>query len=213
MQINQVEQETGVTKKNIRFYEQQGLLCPARQEGNGYRDYSAQDVAVLLRIKLLRKLDVPLADIRAMLEGSMSLADGMRRHQVVLEGRQKDLENAIQLTQTLGRVGGRLEDLDACEPLEQILSLEKKGVCFVNVRKEDKTKKYRGAALAGGVFLALLLLVEGIMVWGILSDTPPLPMAVLVIAIPLVLAGGVLVALKQRFKEIEGGEEDAAGQY
>lgn len=213
MQINQVEQETGVTKKNIRFYEQQGLLNPARQEGNGYRDYSPEDVAVLLRIKLLRKLDVPLSEIRTMLEGKMTLADGMRRHQVVLESRQKDLENAMQLTQALGHIGGRLADLNASEPLEQIIALEKKGVCFVDVTKKDKTKKYRGAVLAASLLLAGVLLFEALMIWGIMQDAPPLPLAVLIVALPLILAAGVLAALKQRMKEIKGGEEDAADQY
>ncbi|MBO7135160.1 MAG: MerR family transcriptional regulator, partial [Spirochaetaceae bacterium] len=30
MKIYQVEELVGITKKNIRFYEDQGLLCPSR---------------------------------------------------------------------------------------------------------------------------------------------------------------------------------------
>ena len=37
MKINQVEQLVGITKKNIRFYEEQGLLSPGRNRENGYR--------------------------------------------------------------------------------------------------------------------------------------------------------------------------------
>ena len=54
MKINQVEAAVGVTKKNIRFYEEEGLLAPCRNAGNGYREYSEEDVARLRRIKLLR---------------------------------------------------------------------------------------------------------------------------------------------------------------
>lgn len=32
-------------------------------------------------------------------------------------------------------------------------------------------------------------------------------------AIPLLMMAGAFVVLKQRFREIEGGEQDAAGQY
>ena len=59
MKINEVEAAVGVTKKNIRFYEEEGLITPSREPGNGYRSYSQADVERLRRIKLLRKLDVP----------------------------------------------------------------------------------------------------------------------------------------------------------
>ncbi|MDE7044288.1 MAG: MerR family transcriptional regulator, partial [Acetatifactor sp.] len=64
MKINEVEQTIGITKKNIRFYEQEGLLNPSRNLSNGYRDYSETDLERLRQIKLLRKLDIPLEEIR-----------------------------------------------------------------------------------------------------------------------------------------------------
>ena len=39
MKINEVEALVGITKKNIRFYEEQGLLKPGRNSQNGYREY------------------------------------------------------------------------------------------------------------------------------------------------------------------------------
>ena len=44
MKINEVEAAVGVTKKNIRFYEEEGLINPGREPGNGYRSYSQADV-------------------------------------------------------------------------------------------------------------------------------------------------------------------------
>ena len=70
MKINEVEALVGITKKNIRFYEAEGLLAPRRNSDNGYRDYGEEDVAVLRRIKLMRKLGLPLEDIRQMLSGA-----------------------------------------------------------------------------------------------------------------------------------------------
>ena len=40
MKINEVEAAVGVTKKNIRFYEEEGLITPSREPGNGYRSYA-----------------------------------------------------------------------------------------------------------------------------------------------------------------------------
>ena len=51
MKINEVEAAVGVTKKNIRFYEEEGLISPRREPGNGYRSYSEADVERLRRIK------------------------------------------------------------------------------------------------------------------------------------------------------------------
>ena len=44
MRINEVERRVGVTKKNIRFYEEEGLLKPGRNAENGYREYGEADV-------------------------------------------------------------------------------------------------------------------------------------------------------------------------
>ena len=70
MKINQVEQLAGITKGNIRFYEKEGLISPGRNSENGYREYGDEEVARLQQIKLMRKLGVPLEEIRAMLSGS-----------------------------------------------------------------------------------------------------------------------------------------------
>ena len=107
MKINEVEALVGITKKNIRFYEEQGLLKPGRNSQNGYREYGEPEVELLRQIKLLRKLGVPLEEIRQMQTGSRTLGDGMRRHLVTLERERKNLDQAVQFCQALrtGRSG------------------------------------------------------------------------------------------------------------
>ena len=68
LKINEVEALVGITKKNIRFYEEKGLLSPSRNSENVYRDYGEAEVSVLQRIKLMRKLGVPIDEIRRMQE-------------------------------------------------------------------------------------------------------------------------------------------------
>ena len=54
MKIKQVEELVGITRKNIRFYEEQGLLNVERAE-NGYREYLSlihiSQETYLLRLK------------------------------------------------------------------------------------------------------------------------------------------------------------------
>ena len=112
MKINEVEQLVGVTKRNIRFYEKEGLLSPGRTD-NGYRDYGEADVEALRKIKLLRKLDVPLEEIRRMQQGTLTLTDGVRRHIIQLERAQDNLATMRSLCQELAESGEQLASLDA----------------------------------------------------------------------------------------------------
>ena len=120
MKINEVEALVGIIKKNIRFYEAEGLLTPRRNSENGYRDYGDADVAVLQRIKLLRKLGVPLEEIRQMQSGAHTVGDGMRRHLVTLEREQENLAAAARLCAGLTECREKLETLDAQALLEQM---------------------------------------------------------------------------------------------
>lgn len=213
MLIKDVERLVGITQKNIRFYEKEGLLAPRRQAGNGYRDYTEEDVQRLQRIKLLRKLDVPLEEIGAMLSGRLTLAEGMRRHLVTLERRRENLANAHSLCQALTGEAGLLQGLDAQRYLERMQEMEQKGVRFVDVKNQDKRRRSKGAWLAAGVFVGLMALLETLLAWTVLSEPPPAPIAALLLSVPPVFAVGALLALRQRLKEIERNEIDAYRQY
>lgn len=213
LQIKEVEALAGVTRKNIRFYEKEGLLAPRRQAGNGYRDYTEEEVDRLRRIKLLRKLDVPLEEIGAMLAGRLTLAQGMRRHLVTLERRQENLAAARALSERLVQEPGLLEGLDAAAYLAELAGLEEKGVRFIDVKQQDKKTRTRGALIAAGVFLGLMALLEALMAWALTTEPAPLPIALLILGIPPVFVVGALLALRQRLREIERSEIDAYREY
>ena len=97
MKINEVEQQAGITKRNIRFYEQQGLLSPKRNGENGYRDYTEEEVEELKKIKLLRKLSLPIEEIRKIQTGELVLEDALMRQVIVLEREKTDLEATVKL--------------------------------------------------------------------------------------------------------------------
>ena len=66
VRIQEAGAAAGLTKKAIAYYEAQRLVVPAVLS-NGYRDFSAQDVARLRRIAVLRQLGLDVAAIRDVL--------------------------------------------------------------------------------------------------------------------------------------------------
>ena len=58
MTIKEVEQITGLSRSNIRFYEKEELINPARNGSNGYREYSEDDIKTIKKIAYLRTLGI-----------------------------------------------------------------------------------------------------------------------------------------------------------
>lgn len=146
MKINEVEAAVGVTKKNIRFYEEEGLISPRREPGNGYRSYSEADVERLRRIKLLRKLDVPLAEIRQMLEGECTLAEGMSRQLERLNTRRADLDEAVNFCTLLQKEPVSLNELDVEQTLARLTAKEEQGADAVVGMRYASASVMQGAA-------------------------------------------------------------------
>lgn len=52
MRIGDLAHETGVSRRLLRYYEEQGLLRPTRLD-NGYREYAEADVAMVRHIRVM----------------------------------------------------------------------------------------------------------------------------------------------------------------
>lgn len=59
----------------------------------------------------------------------------------------------------------------------------------------------------------LMLDTVALLVWAELTDPLPFGLWLIIALIPFAVIVGVLLALKERFKEIEGGEEHEAAKY
>ncbi|MBL6598807.1 MAG: Cu(I)-responsive transcriptional regulator [Alphaproteobacteria bacterium] len=66
MNIGAAEQASGLPAKTIRYYEDIGLLIPARRD-NGYRDYGRTDIHKLAFLKRARGLGFSIEDCRALM--------------------------------------------------------------------------------------------------------------------------------------------------
>lgn len=111
MTIKEIEELTGMTRANIRFYESEGLISPNRST-NGYRDYSQQDADILEKIKLLRSLHISLEEIKALQAGNRRLADTLEQHIRHLMEQREDIDQAQRICTAMRQDGASYENLD-----------------------------------------------------------------------------------------------------
>lgn len=94
MNIKEVEVRTGLSRSNIRFYEKEKLIEPLRNESNGYRDYSENDVENIKKIAYLRTLGISIEDIRSIISEKVTLREMLERQNEVLKSQITDLNKA-----------------------------------------------------------------------------------------------------------------------
>lgn len=94
--IAQVSKQFQISTRTLRYYEQIGLIRPARKEGSAYRVYDAADIARLRQIVILRKLRIPLKQIQEILTSS-----GTERIVAEFQRALSELENEIAALSTI----------------------------------------------------------------------------------------------------------------
>lgn len=102
-----------INKKTLLFYDQAGLFSPAVVGENGYRYYSYSQCMLLEKILFLRRLGVPVEDIRRQLK-TAGAADTL---EFLSEQREKNREH-IRILREYDRILGQKE-----EELREALSL------------------------------------------------------------------------------------------
>lgn len=213
MKINEVEQQVNITKKNIRFYEQQGLLSPKRNLENGYRDYSEEDVIELKKIKMLRKLSLPLEEIRRIQKGDLILSDALQRQVILLERERASLEETTRLCRLLSEETCQYATFSPDKYLERMVEMEQEGTKFLNVSRHDIMHKKLAPMIFSSLFIVIMIGIITAVIWSYLTAAISLWATGLLILIPIVMIMSIVTVLLQRMKEIEGGEEDVARKY
>lgn len=94
MTIKEAEKYTGLSRSNIRFYEKERLIAPARKEGSGYREYSENDIEDIKKIACLRTLGISVENIRSIISGELSLQKALEEQSVQLKMKIEDLSRA-----------------------------------------------------------------------------------------------------------------------
>ena len=104
MNGKETEKLTGISRRNLRFYEDQGLIEPSRNPANDYRDYSDKDIEKLKIIRSLRTLDVPLELISDYFKGKITIAELSEKQEKRLSEKQKEVEIALNICKELHNI-------------------------------------------------------------------------------------------------------------
>ena len=214
MKIYQVEELVGITKKNIRFYEDKGLLNPERNPQNDYREYSLEDVRLLEKIKLLRKLSVPIEEINLLENGKLSMTQCMNQQIERLEKEQKNVQVMKEFCERLKEEAVDINSLNAQSYLKEMDKMEQEGTKFRDIEKQDINKKKKTGAIAAAIIIgAIMVLILAVIIWAIIvASVPFFSMLIPIITLSCILIGTVVV-LVLRIKEIDSNEEFEARKY
>lgn len=111
LSMNIVMQLTGLTARQIRYYEEQELVHPARTEGK-QRMFSLDNIDTLLEIKDLLKTGVNIAGIKQIFEMKNSPVASKEVRQVISDKELRAIvKEEMQLAQRQQRASIRQGDL------------------------------------------------------------------------------------------------------
>lgn len=163
MKIQDVEISTGLDRATIRFYEKENILVPERAE-NGYRNYSEEDVELLLKVKLLRKLGVNLPTIKALQQGSEELSDVLSQQIKSLEHQIQNDTRAREICIEMQNSSVQYSTLDTQLYLQKLSASQDKSGFHENVSREKHPVRRFVARdidllLTGAVVNALMIMV------------------------------------------------------
>lgn len=149
MRIQEIADITGLSKKAINLYEKKGMLQVFRDD-SGYRCYTQEHVRILMQIKILRRLDVSLADISHLLqEKNLQLLD-TQKEQLEKKLAQCELQNFY-----MQRIAELLEENDT----ELLQSVDQEmEEAWEDVQEPQTNKRSVSSFIVVEVMLATFLL-------------------------------------------------------
>lgn len=105
MTIGEVSSMFQISARMLRYYEKIGLIESMRKEGYAYRVYNADAVRRVQQIIILRKLQIPLKQIRCMMDGNKE--EAIR----ILEARIRDMNENVKTVHAMKKALEKLLEL------------------------------------------------------------------------------------------------------
>lgn len=136
MNIGEVSTKIGISPSNIRYYEQIELIKPERNPSNDYRVYGKYDLKKLQEIKLLRKLDISIEDIKRLHNKDLTLNECMELNIEKLDDENKSLEIRKKLCKEIQSDNNSYTLLDTNLYLNKIEDYEKEGIKFMDIAND-----------------------------------------------------------------------------
>lgn len=106
--VNEVSKLTGVSVRTLHYYDKIGLLNPTKLTGSGYRLYDDTALERLQSILLFRELQIPLKEIKSILEApNFDRGKALEQQITLLELKKEHIENLIDLARGIKLIGVR----------------------------------------------------------------------------------------------------------
>lgn len=214
MFINEVEHIVGLSKKSIRYYEENGLLNPKRNKNNDYRIYSKEDIEKLKVIKFLRELNVPIRELKLLNEGNLTLQDCMKERIKKIESEEDNYQKIKNMCIDISKSNESFQNIDITKYFEGVNILNKEGFTMRNI-KTNKSKKIKGAIISSLIFSLFFIFIAVIITYFQFTELDKMPwiLYIFIMVIFIFPIVGIVYNLIVRIKEINGGEEDEASKY
>lgn len=135
MKIKELEDLLSISRSNIRFYEKQGLFSPERKENN-YREYTEQDIEVLKKIIIFRKMGFTVEEIKLIQNNELPFADAIAASQHRIEDEIEQLSGSLKLIKQVAQENSSFDEIDINERWRAINESEKAGEKFVDICKD-----------------------------------------------------------------------------
>lgn len=105
---------SGISTRTLRYYDQIGLLAPARRLESGYRVYGEAEVDALQQILFYRELGLELTEIGAIMSSpDYDRKSALKEHLKKLESRRKQINMLIEnVTKTILKEEGKITMTD-----------------------------------------------------------------------------------------------------
>ena len=130
---------SGVSARTLRYYDEIGLLKPARVSTSGYRIYGQHEVDVLQQILFYRELGFPLDDIKNLLTApDFDRTKAFVSHLTELQNKRERLDVLIHnVTQSISAMKGEvtMSDKEKFEGFKQRLIDDNERQYGAEVRK------------------------------------------------------------------------------
>ena len=157
IRIGDLAAAAGLTVRAIHHYEQIGLLTPSSRSEAGHRLYGADAVQRLYQVSRLRRLGLPLEQIRRVLDDpNWELAEALNRHAVALDD---EITRLSTLRRTVTAV---IADVDAgADPTTDLLEVLKVMDDDSLLRRRISILVYRDVAAAHAYLVDVFGLTPG----------------------------------------------------
>jgi DNA-binding transcriptional MerR regulator len=127
----------GVSANTLRYYDEIGLLNPARVDPRtGYRFYLPKQLQELASIVALKELGVPLAKLRDLIRKPQS---GKLRREVLLDLRDTVTQSIQAASQSLAWIDAALNELDQSGTPVSVVVKRQPAILIASIRSKVQT--------------------------------------------------------------------------